>query len=357
MDMIDAIGNTSMVRLRKLVPWLLAALLSGCTPTPDKLPRTPAVTIPVASSSSARTTTPDSLSLVKPAFSTDRSPVRAGEITAAVRTACDSASLILHETLALTARREEGDFLDTPREIPRTGCRLSATGPFKALPNEVEPIDALGESFARHGWRQDLRYGGDGPDGETVGMRLHDVLCLLAGRWEGGDDEDTSSTKTPNDSYDAIIECARDIASNKDAGVPDSIWSIASRAGFDSIYAISQSMQYPPYLEGDFDGDRVEDAAVLVEHRSTGKLGLAIVRLGPKQVTVLGAGSSAAGPDDLGWINRWDVFRKGSTIHLTIHYRPNAQLIADALWVGRDDSVGAFYIWTGRGFTYEEHKR
>ena len=43
----------------------------------------------------------------------------------------------------------------------------------------MDMFDALGGSFARHGWRQDLRYGADGPDGATVGMRLHDVLCML----------------------------------------------------------------------------------------------------------------------------------------------------------------------------------
>ena len=98
------------------------------------------------------------------------------------------------------------------------------------------------------------------------------------------------------------------------------------------------------------------DAAVLVERRSTGKIGLAIVHRGTRQVTILGAGTRSAGPDDLDWIDRWDRFHKGS-IDVTIRDRPNTQFVGDAVWVARGDSVSGFYGWTGRAFVYEAHKR
>src|SRR3954465_3251394 len=101
-----------------------------------------------------------------------------------------------------------------------------------------------------------------------MGLRRLDQLCLVVGRWDGGDDSDTTSAPPTEEEnrFETIVECARDVASNKDAGVPDSIWSIASAAGLDSVYAISLRLQSPPYLDGDFDGDGVSDAAVLVEH-------------------------------------------------------------------------------------------
>jgi hypothetical protein len=199
----------------------------------------------------------------------------------------------------------------------------------------------------------------DGPDGSDVGLRRCDMLCLVIGRWSGHDDEDTMPPASPEEDagYEAIIECARDVASNQDAGVPDSVWQIASRAGLDSVYAISLRLQYPPYLQGEFDGDGVGDAAVLVEHRATGKTGVVIIRQGAGRVSVLGAGTAGDGPDDLSWIDGWDVFQKGTTLHLTIGDRPNARLIADALWVGRRDSVSAFYEWTGSGYAWEAHSR
>jgi len=260
--------------------------------------------------------------------------------------------------LALVVHREEGRYRDTPRGTPRTGCRLTTTGSFKALRNQAGPVAAVETLFVHHHWRQDLRYSADGPDGSDVGMRFRDVLCLVTGHWNGGDDSepDTTSLRANEDqSYVAIIECAHDVATNRHAGVPDSIWSIARKAGLDSIYAISLSLQYPPYLDGDFDGDGVKDAAVLVEQRSTGKIGVAIVRRGTRQVTVLGAGKSGAGPDDLAWIDSWDVYPKGATTHLTIKDRPREPLIGDALWVGRRDFVNAFYVWTAGGFVYEAH--
>jgi len=286
--------------------------------------------------------------------------VQPTELSAAVRATCDSATVLVREALALEIRREEGSYFDSFSGKPRVGCRLTGQGSFSSLPNSAGPVDLVGEAFKRHGWRSDLRYGADGPDGSDIGLRRRDMLCLVAGRWSGGDEEDTSPPRPPTEAenrFDVIVECARDIASNQDTGVPDSIWRIASSAGLDSVYAISLHLQSPPYLSGDFDGDGVDDAAVLIEHRATGRVGIAVVRRGTRQVTILGAGSAAAGPDDLSWIDRWDVFRQGSTLHLTIRDRPSARLIADALWVGAGDSVSAFYLWTGSRYGWESHDR
>jgi hypothetical protein len=190
-------------------------------------------------------------------------------------------------------------------------------------------------------------------------MRRRDNLCLVAGSWNGGDDSDTiARAPTPEeDIYRIVIECARDVPPNSEADVPDSIWSVAAAEGIDSVYAISASMQYPPYITGDFDGDRVQDAAVLVEQRATGKLGVVIVQRGARKATVLAAGSGSAGPDDLDGLSEWDVFYKGSTPTLVSPPRPNAPLVGDALWVARSDSTSGFYIWNGAAFTYEPHRK
>jgi hypothetical protein len=261
--------------------------------------------------------------------------------------------------LALDVKREDGDYFDSFKSTPRLGCRLRAEGSFATLRDSAGPVGAVEKALARHGWRSDLRYLADGPDGSDVGLRRLDMLCIVLGRWNGGDDGDTMpapATEADN-RFETLVECARDVSSNQDAGVPDSIWRIASDAGLDSVYAISLRMQYPPYLDGDFDGDDVKDAAVLVEHRATGKLGVAIVHRGTRRVSILGAGSGSAGPDDLSWIDRWDLYHKGVTFNLTIQDQPSLQLGADALWVGRQDSVSAFYIWTGANYVWEAHPR
>ena len=285
--------------------------------------------------------------------------VQPAELPPGVRAACDSAAVIVRKALPLDIRREDGRYFDSFGDKPHIGCRLTGGGSFSTLRDSAGPVDAVGGAFKQHGWRPDLRYGADGPDGSDVGVRRRDMLCLVVGRWNGGDDEeDTLPPRPPTaeeNRFDAIVECARDVASNQDTGVPDSLWRIASSAGMDSVYAISLSLQYPPYLSGDFDGDGVGDAAVLIEHRATGKVGIAVVHGGTRRVTILGAGGAAAGPQDLSWIDGWDVFRKEATIHLTIRDRPNARLMADALWVGKRDSASAFYVWTGSRYDWESH--
>jgi hypothetical protein len=280
-------------------------------------------------------------------------------LSGALRETCDSAAALMRQALRLDVGREDGSYRDSFRDSPRVGCRLTARGSFATLSDSSGPVGAIESRFARRGWRSDLRYMADGPDGSDVGVRRRDMLCLIQGRWEGGDDDDTTpepSTESEN-SYQAIVECSRDPASNQDAGVPDSIWQTASAAGLDSVYAISLRLQYPPYLDGDFDGDGISDAAVLLEHRTSGKQGVAIVQRGSRRVIILGAGAGGSGPDDLSWIDEWDVYHRGVTMHLGIPYRPGTELIADALWVARRDSTGGFFVWDGKRYGWEEHAR
>jgi hypothetical protein len=330
-------------RLRAVLPLVLTLL--GCTTSPVRRPTADSTATPRPVDSA-------------PVSANPREQVQPAVLPAALRATCDSAAIQMHEALALEVKREDGGYVDSFQGAQRMGCRLTAEGSFAALKDSAGPVGAVEKAFTKHGWRADLRLMADGPDGSDVGLRRLDMLCIVLGSWDGGDDSDTTSappTEAEN-RYQDIVECSRDIPSNKDALVPDSIWSIASAAGLDSVYAISFWLQSPPYLEGDFDGDGVSDAAVLVEHRATGKLGVAIVHRGTRRVTILGAGSGSAGPDDLSWIDRWDLYHKGVTFNLTIQDRPSIQLGADALWVGRQDSVSAFYIWTGANYVWEAHR-
>ena len=324
----------------------LGLTLVGCAKSPVQRP-------PSAS------TAPPAPPVASPAASPNTELVQPAVLPTAIRTTCDSAATWVGTALALDIKREDGDYFDSFKSTPRRGCRLRAEGSFAALRDSAGPVGAAEKALTRHGWRPDLRYTADGPDGSDVGLRRLDLLCIVLGRWDGGDDSDTvpAPPTEADNRFETLVECARDVASNQDAGVPDSIWGIASAAGLDSLYAISATLQYPPYLDGDFDGDGVRDAAVLVEHRATGKMGVAIVGSRTRRVTILGAGSGSAGPEDLSWIDRWDVFHKGVTYDLTIQDRPGIQLGADALWVGRQDSLSAFYVWTGANYVWEAHPR
>src|SRR5262245_35430750 len=71
--------------------------------------------------------------------------------------------------------------------------------------------------------------------------------------------------------------------------VPDAIKNALTNGSVGKKYELSFRIN-PSYLEGDFDGDRKMDAAVLVKERSTGKLGIAIVHGATGKVAILGAG-------------------------------------------------------------------
>ena len=338
----------------------IIALAIGCTSATDRAPVAES-TPPARHDSLAPVVAPAITPAIAPvAAATNGGPteVHAGPIPDVVRIGCDSAAAMVHDALAIAATRADGSYADSFQGTTRVGCRVSGDGSFKAL-NNRDPVGVLAEAFAQRGWYPDVRFVADGPDGSVVAVRRRDMLCIVSGSWDGGDDSEpaTVAPKPEEDHrYGIIVECAEDVLSNAAAGVPDSLWSVARRAGLDSIYAISPRLTSRPYFTGDFDGDGVVDAAVLVEHRVSGKLGIAVVRRGAGLVNVLAAGSRGPGPDDLDGLIGLEPFRKDVTIDLTIGDRPHNRLLADALWVKRESAAG-FYLWAGNGFIYEPHDR
>jgi hypothetical protein len=90
-----------------------------------------------------------------------------------VRATCDSAAVLVHEALALEVKREDGDYSDSFQGTRRNGCRLTAEGAFGALRDSAGPVGAIEKGFTRRGWKGDLRYMADGPDGSDIGLRRH----------------------------------------------------------------------------------------------------------------------------------------------------------------------------------------
>jgi len=314
---------------RTLIVTMLIPSLAGCRR--DSPARRPSATRPTAVVDSA-------LSL---------SPLHRGKIPFDVSLVCDSATAIAREALALDVRRQDGVFNDSFSHDRRIGCRLLARGSFRALGDVNDPVDAVMKVFQRHGWYTDARISADGPDGSDVGVRRREMVCIILGRWEGGDDDDTTTHPlTPGgDRFDVIVECAHESVNNADSRVADSIWRVARDAGLDSTYAIAFHIRSPPDFDGDFDGDGNPDAAVLVEERATGKFGVVFINAVSGQAFVAGAGSALKdGTDDFGPIERVEVYHRGS-VDLTIADRPDVPFTGDALWIERRDAPGLFVGW------------
>lgn len=88
----------------------------------------------------------------------------------------------------------------------RRGCRVSAHSDDRP----GAPVDAVVEALQAEGWRLLLAYMADGPDGSTAGFEVGPVLCIVEGRWDGGDDADPTYVPAPG--YELAVGCFRPTA-------------------------------------------------------------------------------------------------------------------------------------------------
>jgi len=81
-------------------------------------------------------------------------------------------------------------------------------------------------------------------------------------------------------------------------------WAIkAFNEKLSARYELFQKTE-PPFFAGDFNGDGRSDVALLIQERTTGKVGIAILESGKNQFKILGAGKSFGnGGDDFSWMD------------------------------------------------------
>jgi hypothetical protein len=91
----------------------------------------------------------------------------------------------------------------------RWACRVAAVG---RVPSTYAPIDSLLEWLKARGWLDHTTISADGPDGTIQGVRRSGVTCLVEGRWDGGDDADT--TYVPSDTMEVHFACTRTVAAD-----------------------------------------------------------------------------------------------------------------------------------------------
>lgn len=108
----------------------------------------------------------------------------------------------------------------------------------------------------------------------------------------------------------------------------------------------------PFYVQGDFDGDRRLDTAVLVKERKDGKIGIAIVLASAAKAHILGAGQPAGnGGDDFSWVDAWYAYPRGEVARGAGAAAPPT-LRGDALWVEKTESASAIIFWDGTSFRW-----
>jgi hypothetical protein len=135
--------------------------------------------------------------------------------------------------------------------------------------------------------------------------------------------------------------------------VPDAIKKALTNGPVGKKYDLSFRIN-PFYLEGDFNGDGNTDLAVLVNERSTGKVGIAIIHGTIGKVSILGAGITVGnGGDDFEWMDAWQVYSKKRAAHAAGETSVS-HLRGDALLVEKSEAASAFIYWNGKRFVWSQ---
>ena len=125
---------------------------------------------------------------------------------------CREIDAIVARTPGTLTETIQGTFRDEVAGCDRPGCLLLVSGSWSELGGQPGPVDLVRQTLMAEGWQQDLQYSADGPDGTLLRFSKADVLCIIRGRWDGGDASD--STYVPSDVYQVTVLC-----SHLDAGL------------------------------------------------------------------------------------------------------------------------------------------
>jgi hypothetical protein len=137
-----------------------------------------------------------------------RDSLRRSVLPRAVWAARDSIAAMLSGRPELTVVPVSGRFPHPYDGSLLTGCWLTIHGSFDEKTPPEDALSLIGQYFERTGWQDDGECSADGPDGTLWGVRRAGVRCLVGGRWDGGDDSD--STYVPSPEYDVTVDCLVD---------------------------------------------------------------------------------------------------------------------------------------------------
>jgi hypothetical protein len=108
----------------------------------------------------------------------------------------------------------------------------------------------------------------------------------------------------------------------------------------------------PYYLQADLDGDGQRDAAVLIKHKVSGKVGIAVFHAGRAAPMVLGAGKATGnGGDDFNWMDAWQIQERGPIERGAGEGAPPT-LKGDAILVIKTEAASGLLYWTGIGYAW-----
>jgi hypothetical protein len=140
-------------------------------------------------------------------------------------------------------------------------------------------------------------------------------------------------------------------------GLPFQLWSSLPPGIVEAFENNPSAKRYelvahlnPFYVNGDFNGDRRTDTAVLIKETGSGKIGIAIIHAGAKSIIVLGAGRKFGnGGDDFRWMDAWHLYPRGPVQRGADETAPPV-LKGEALMVIKTESASGLIYWNGKRY-------
>ncbi len=143
--------------------------------------------------------------------------------------------------------------------------------------------------------------------------------------------------------------------------IPKWVRTVFTSQQLDNRYQITYQL-YPPSLNGDFNGDHKKDCAILVQEKSSGKFGIAVIHGKEAQafknrIIVLGAGNafSTLG-DDLKWMKLWSTFSPRKPAQGSEQLK-HPQLEGTAIRVQSTDGGSGLVYWDGKKYAWYSLRR
>ena len=132
--------------------------------------------------------------------------VEGGDLPIAVHELCGTIAEFLASLPGAEIRKSDGQNNEYLSETRLSVCYVQAFGHLSALEGE-DPAELVRNQFQPLGWKEELRFAADGPDGTSFAFRKGQVLCQFQGAWDGGDDSDPGYE--PSDEYRVSATCTR----------------------------------------------------------------------------------------------------------------------------------------------------
>ncbi len=110
--------------------------------------------------------------------------------------AADSILTSLARQTELLPRRSRGEVNSMYFDCHRAAARLELRWR-SDLPGAPDPFAVLDRTLPTMGWTLDESSRADGPDGMVYAFHRGALICVVEGRWEGGDESDTTQVLDP----------------------------------------------------------------------------------------------------------------------------------------------------------------